>query len=106
MHIQVRTQEHRYWVQVESQPVGAITGFAHLDLNMVDQIYVDREPTGEVRAVAIITAAQMKPLQLKGQSAQEFFDIWSEFIGELKHVSTKAAPGLLLTPESDGVIKR
>ena len=99
----LRTQENRYWVQVEMEANGAATGAAFIDLNMVEEVTFTRAPKPDnpdyVDKVQVVSSAQIKPLLFINDNANWFYSVWVKYI-TLNDVCPAAKPGLIQTVRS------
>lgn len=97
-----RDPKKRFWVQVELTPRGATTGAMFIDLSMVDKVEFNRGPKVEdqetIEFVEIIYAGTIKPIGLKGEKANWFYQQWCRFLNEQSNgypAMDEAAPSLI-----------
>lgn len=74
-------QTDRYWIQVELEPSGRVTGATQIDLNMVDKVTFNRsqEEPDVVDQIEFVYAGTMKPIGFKGKRADFAYRQWVKY---------------------------
>lgn len=97
----VRTQEHRYWIQIENEPKANLTGYTHIDLNLVQGVMPTYDG-GKLTSVVIFYPPIPGALKLENQpmyqrkTADFFLAEWEKFI-TMQARDDRAKPGLIQT---------
>lgn len=109
-----RTPSQRYWIQVELQSSGRVTGATHIDLVMVDKVTFNRsqEDPNIIDQIEFVYAGTMKPVGFKGDRANFAYQQWQKFLETWKQlpedrIMEQAEPvaSNVIVPETAGIWK-
>lgn len=103
----IRSQQDRYWIQIDVEPNGENVGHEDIDLSMVDKVYFVRDPHDNttVKGVKITYAGTMAPFAYVDERARFFEQEWNRY-RKLQATGAKAAPGLIQTANNFASIEK